>query len=130
MESGVISYRGDPDAQTNPFEVRIGKHVDLHVPADTVGIQALRRIAAEGPKRHSLGIILDPGDPVTPGFLWDPIYKGGVKVGDLTNCVFSTRMQKTLGFALILTACAAGDRVAARVGGVTAPGVLTELPFV
>ncbi len=130
VESGLISFGGDTDGQTNPYEVRMGKYVDLHVPDDTVGIQALRRIAAEGPKRHSLGIILDAGDPVTPGFLWNPIYKDGVKVGDLTNCIFSIRMQKNLGFALISRHCAVGDRVEAMVGGVMLAGVLTELPFV
>jgi aminomethyltransferase len=130
VESGLISFGGDTDGQTNPYEVRMGKYVDLHVPDDTVGIQALRRISAEGPKRHSLGIILDAGDPVSPGFLWNPIYKDGVKVGDLTNCVFSIRVQKNLGFALISRDCMVGDRVQALVGGVMQSGVLTELPFV
>ena len=130
VESGLISFGGDTDGQTNPYEVRMGKYVDLHVPDDTVGIQALRRISAEGPKRHSLGIILDAGDPVSPGFSWNPIYKDGVKVGDLTNCIFSIRVQKNLGFALISRDCVVGDRVQAMVGGVMQSGVLTELPFV
>ena len=130
VESGLISFGGDTDGQTNPYEVRMGKYVDLHVPDDTVGIQALRRIAEEGPKRHSLGIILDAGDPVSPGFSWNPIYKDGVKVGDLTNCIFSIRVQKNLGFALISRDCVVGDRVHSMVGGVMQSGVLTELPFV
>jgi glycine cleavage system aminomethyltransferase T len=129
VESGLISYGGDTDGTTNPYEVRMGKYIDLQVPDDTIGIAALRRIAAEAPKRHSLGIILDAGNPVTPGFLWDPIFKDGVKVGDLTNCVFSIRMQKNLGFALISRSCAVGDRVQALVNGVMEPGTLTELPF-
>ena len=41
----------------------MGKSIDLTVPDDIIGI------AAEGPKRHSPGIILDAGDPVKPGFL-------------------------------------------------------------
>ena len=57
VESGLVSYGGDTDETTNPFEVRMSKYVDLHVPDDTVGIQALRKIAAEGPKRHQLGVI-------------------------------------------------------------------------
>ena len=130
VESGLISFGGDTDGQTNPYEVRMGKYVDLHVPDDTVGIQALRRISAEGPKRHSLGIILDAGEPVSPGFSWNPIYKDGVKVGDLTNCIFSIRVQKNLGFALISRDCVVGDRVHSMVGGVMQSGVLTELPFV
>ncbi len=129
VESGLISYGGDTDAMTNPFEVRMGKYVDPHAPDDTIGIQALRQIAAEGPKRQSLGIILDAGDPVTPGFLWNPIFKEGVKLGDLTNCVFSIRVQKNLGFALIASTCKVGDRVEALVNGKMEPGVLTDLPF-
>jgi glycine cleavage system aminomethyltransferase T len=130
VESGLISYGGDTDTTTNPYEVRMGKYVDLHAPDDTVGIQALRRIHAEGPKRHSLGVVLDAGDPVTPGFAWNPIYKDGCKVGDLTNCIFSIRLQKNIGFALIDRGCAVGDRVESLVAGQRQPGVLTELPFI
>jgi glycine cleavage system aminomethyltransferase T len=130
VESGLISFGGDTDAATNPFEVRMGKYVDLQVPDDTIGIAALRRISAEGPKRHSLGIILEGGDPVTPGFLWNPIFKDGRKVGDLTNCVFSYRLKKNIGFALIDSACAIGDHVEAQIGGVPQPGRLTDLPFI
>jgi aminomethyltransferase len=129
VESGLVSYGGDSDGTTNPYEVRMGKYIDLDVPDDTIGIHALRRIAAEGPKRHSLGIILDAGDPVTPGFLWNPIYKDGVKVGDLTNCVFSIRVGKNLGFALISRDCSVGDRVQALVNGTMESGVLVEMPF-
>jgi aminomethyltransferase len=130
VESGLISYGGDTDTTTNPYEVRMGKYVDLHAPDDTVGIQALRRIHAEGPKRHSLGVVLDAGDPVTPGFAWNPIYQDGCKVGDLTNCIFSIRLQKNIGFALIDRGCAVGDRVESLVAGQRQPGVLTELPFI
>jgi glycine cleavage system aminomethyltransferase T len=129
VESGLISYGGDTDAATNPFEVRMGKYVDLDVPDDTIGIHALRRIAADGPKRQSLGIVLEAGDPVRPGFLWNAIYKDGAKVGDLTNCIFSYRLQKNIGFALISRSCEIGGRVEARVGGVMQPGTLTDLPF-
>jgi aminomethyltransferase len=129
VESGLISYGGDTDGTTNPYEVRMGKYVDLQVPDDTVGIQALRRIAAEGPKRQSLGIVLDAGEPVRPGFLWNPIFSDGRKVGDLTNCIFSYRLKKNIGFALIDSTCAIGDVVQAQVAGALQPGKLTDLPF-
>jgi aminomethyltransferase len=129
VESGLISYGGDTDATTNPFEVRMGKYIDLHAPDDTIGIQALRRIKAEGPRRHSLGIVLDAGAPVLPGFQWNPIFKGDRQVGHLTNCIFSIRLQKNIGFALIAVDCVAGDRVQSLVGGQRQPGQLTELPF-
>jgi aminomethyltransferase len=129
VESGLISFGGDTDIHTNPYEVRMGKYVDLHVPDDTIGIKALRDIHAQGPKRHSLGVILDEGSPVSPGFYWNPIFKDGVRVGDLTNTVFSIRVQKNIGFGLISRSCSIGDRVEALVNGKMEPGVLTDLPF-
>ncbi len=130
IESGLVSFGGDTDGTTNPFEVRMGKYVDLTVPDDTIGIQALRKIAAEGPKRHSLGVILDSKDPVSAGFVWDPIFKDGAKVGDMTNKAHSIRLQKNLGFALISSACKVGDRVETLLNGKMEPGTLVEMPFI
>ncbi len=129
VESGLISYGGDTDAATNPFEVRMGKYVDLDVPNDTIGIAALRRISAEGPRRQSLGVILDEPEPVASGFSWHPILQGGVRVGDLTNVAFSYRLHQNIGFALISSACAIGDRVEVAMPGRSLPGRLTDLPF-
>lgn len=129
IESGLISYGGDTGPATNPFEVRMGKYLSLNCPEDTIGIQALRKIKAEGPKRHSLGLVMDAEEPIKPGFTWLPMFRDGQRVGDLTNCVFSYRMQKNIGFALISTGCNIGDRVEVQVDGVMQPGVLTDLPF-
>ena len=48
VESGLLSYGGDTDESTNPFEVRLGKYVDLELPDEVIGIEALRRIHAPG----------------------------------------------------------------------------------
>ncbi len=130
IESGLISYGGDTDGETNPFEVRMGKYVDLDVPDDTVGIAALRRIAAEGPARQSLGVVLEGGEPLKPAFGWSAITAEGRKVGDMTNGVFSWRMKKNIGFALIDAACRIGDRVETHLPGGTRTGTLTDLPFI
>ena len=130
VESGLISYGGDTDAQTNPYEVRMGKYVDLHVPDDTIGIAALRQIKAEGAKRHSLGVIFEDTTPIKPGFGWQDVTQAGARVGDLTNVAFSYRLQKNIGFVLISTACQIGDRVTVDFEGRLLDGVLTDLPFI
>lgn len=129
IESGLVSYGGDSDTTTNPFEVRMGKYVDLDVPDDTIGIQALRRIKAEGPKRHTLGLVLQGDAPIAPGFSWNPILQDGRKMGDLTNVVFSFRLKKNIGFALVSADLAIGDAVQCQIGGATHQGHLTDLPF-
>lgn len=128
-ESGLVSCGGDTDDTTNPFEVRLGQYVDMHVPDDTVGIHALRRIAAEGPKRHQLGLKLDGVGPSPLGFSWEEIWKDGRKVGDMTNCVWSYRMQQNIGYALISREVQAGETVEVMRGSGPVPAELVELPF-
>ena len=129
VESGLISYGGDTDAKTNPYEVRMGKYIDLHVPDDTIGIRALRSISAVGSKRHSLGLVIEGGAPMQAGFGWSPILKNGTRVGDLTNCVYSYRLQTNIGFALIARDCAIGDAVAVVIAGQTYAARVADLPF-
>ena len=129
-ESGLVSCGSDSDDTTNPFEVRLGKFIDLDVEDDVVGIQALRRIHAQGPKRHQLGLILE-GDDVDPlAFHWEDIFLDDKKVGDMTQCVWSPRLKKNIGYALISRNCSVGDRVTIkRSAGRRVLANLVELPF-
>ena len=130
VESGLLSYGGDTDGETNPFEVRMGKYIDLGVPDDVIGIQALRRIHAEGPRRHQLGVVLDGDEPTQLGFHWHAIEQDGRRVGSLTNCAWSYRLRRNIGFALISRECQAGQRVTVVKDGQPLAGTLQELPFI
>lgn len=129
IEGGLLSWGGDTDGRTNPFEVRLGRYVDLDLADDVVGIAALRRIAAEGPARHQLGVVLDGDAPMAPPIRWSDIRLDGRKVGDMTNGVWSYRLKRNIGFALVSVAATAGARVEALVGDDRVPGTLVELPF-
>ena len=131
IESGLLSWGGDTDDETNPFEVRMGKYVDLDVPDDVVGIQALRRIKEEGPKRQQLGIILDETGSIDLPFHWFPITDAetGERIGDQTNVTWSHRMEKNIGFALVSSAMRPGARVKVDNKGKVMTGTLQEMPF-
>ena len=129
VESGLMSYGGDTDDTTNPYEVRLGKYIDLNVPDDVIGIQALRKIKAEGPKRHQLGVIMHDEVPVGPSFIWFDIVAGDAKIGSMTNIIWSYRLQRNIGFALVSVAAKAGDRVSVLRNGRAETGTLAELPF-
>jgi len=101
VESGLVSVGGDTDDTTNPFEVRLGKYVNLDVADDVVGIKALRQLHADGIKRHQLGVVLDGDAPDPMGFRWESIHVNGQPVGSMTICVFSPRLKKNIGYALI-----------------------------
>lgn len=132
IESGLLSWGGDTDDATNPFEVRLGKFVDLDFAGadDTVGVAALRRIRRAGPARHQLGVILDGDAPAAPHPVWHAIESGGRKVGDMTNGIWSYRLQRNIGFGLVARACAPGTRAEVLKDGKRIGAELVELPFV
>ena len=128
-ESGLVSVGGDTDDHTNPFEVRLEKYVDLGVPDNVVGIQALRKIKQEGIKRHQLGLVLEGATPAPLGFHHEEILLRGKTVGQMTNCVWSPRMSCNIGYALISVAAQVGDTVQIkRPSGITSAR-LVDLPF-
>ena len=129
IESGLLSYGGDTDRTTNPFEVRLEPYVDLNVDDDVVGIAALRSIKASGVQRRQLGVVLEGEQPIAPSFQWCEIRMNGALVGSLTNGVWSYRLKANIGFGLVSHTCNPGDAVVVHVGGNSVHGRLVELPF-
>jgi glycine cleavage system aminomethyltransferase T len=130
VESGLVSVGGDTDDATNPFEVRMEKFVDLNVPDDTIGVAALRRIYAEGVKRHQLGAVLEGDRPAPMGVRREEVRLAGRSVGMLTNCVWSYRMRANIGFALVEAGVAPGTEVTIlRSNGQETAARLQPLPF-
>jgi glycine cleavage system aminomethyltransferase T len=130
IESGLLSWGADTDDDTNPFEVRMRRYVDLEVPDDVIGIVPLRRINEEGARRHQLGIMLEGDDPMAPHRVWYDIHKDGRKVGDMTNGVWSYRLRRNIGFALVARQHKPGDIVVVVKNGTAISGRLTALPFI
>ena len=128
-ESGLVSVGGDTDEATNPFEVRLGKYVDLDVADDVVGIEPLRRIKAEGVKRHQLGLVLEGDAPAPLAFRRQDIIRNGQRIGMMTNCVWSPRLKANIGYALIDASVPAGETVQGMRDEGPVPAKLVELPF-
>ena len=129
IESGLLSWGGDTDDKTNPFEVRMDSYVDLDVPDDVIGIEALRRVKEEGPKRHQLGVMLQEPAPLSPPFHWLDIKVEGKPIGHQTNLIWSYRLEKNIGFALVSSEIPTGTEVAVFDGTKRMMGTLCDLPF-
>lgn len=129
IESGLLSWGGDTDAHTNPFEVRMERFVDLDVPDDVVGIAALRAIAAQGPRRHQLGVVLDGDVPRPTHARWHDVLVDGRRVGDLTCGTWSYKLKRNIGFGLVSIDCAPGQRVQIDLTDRVAGATLVDLPF-
>lgn len=130
IEGGMLSFGGDTDDVTNPYEVRLGQYVDLHLDDEVVGIQALRRIHAEGVRRRQMGIILDDETPEKGHAVWFDVHRNGEIIGSMTNGIWSPRLARNIGFVLVPASCQVGDRVSVSKAGKDCPGTLCELPFI
>ena len=89
----------------------------------------MQKIHAEGPRRHQLGLIMEGEEPIRFGFVWKDIMFDGNKIGDLTNNVWSRRLEKNIGFALVSTKFQPGDEVKVNRDDQSIKGKLVELPF-
>ena len=101
IEAGILNYGSDMTLENNPYEVDLGRLVDLDKKVDFVGKQALARIQAEGVKRKLVGVEIE-GDRLEGRFteFW-PVRKNGGRIGHLTEVVYSPRLEKTIGYAWV-----------------------------
>ncbi|MEM9098586.1 MAG: glycine cleavage T C-terminal barrel domain-containing protein [Pseudomonadota bacterium] len=130
VESGLLSWGGDTDDETNPFEVRMERYVHLDAPDDVVGMQALRRIWQAGPARHQMGIIMHIEGKLSQIDSWSSITVDGTLIGHVTAHTWSPRLETNIGLCLVGRAYGPGTKVfVALPDGRTAEGEIRELPF-
>lgn len=101
IEAGMLSYGSDMGLTENPFELGLDRLVDLEQEADFIGKTALRKIAREGVTRRLVG--LEIGGAAMVDFVGDhwPVLAGGETVGRVTSSVYSPRLGKNIGLALV-----------------------------
>ncbi len=110
IESFLLSFGGDTDADTDPDEAGIGRFVSLRDdddgPAasashDFIGKAALRARRASGSQRRLVGLVID-GDPPTPLRAPRSVQSpDGHPVGTLRALARSPRFDANIGLALL-----------------------------
>jgi aminomethyltransferase len=77
----------------------MGRFVDLEQAGEFVGKEALMKIDADGPKRRLVGIEIHGDALQTPNEeFWD-VTDGNNKIGHVTRCTHSPRLEKNIGWA-------------------------------
>ena len=101
IEAGMLSYHADMTLANNPYEMGMGRLVDLDMEADFISKAALTLIKERGVSQQLVGLEID-GDPFVGSndFFW-PILKEGVKVGTVTSAIYSPRLQKNIALAML-----------------------------
>ena len=130
IEGGMLSYHADADINTNPYELGLGRLVNLDIEADFIGKAALAQIHAEGPKRQQIGLVLDCAPLSGPNTRFWPITQNGAQVGQVTSAVYSPRLQKNIALAMVDTAAAVlGAQVEVTTNSGVVGAQVVERPF-
>ena len=101
IEGGMLSYQADMDYTVNPFELGLGRLVDLEMDANFIGKEALKKIKSEGVKRHQVGIEISCTPLKHPNTSYWPIMVGSEEVGYITSTVYSPRLDKNIALAMM-----------------------------
>ena len=130
IEGGMLSYHADADSNTNPYELRLGRLVDLDTDADYIGKAALQRINKEGVSRIQVGIVIK-GPPLKgPNTKFWTIKNNGVDIGHVTSAVYSPRLKQNIALAMVSADCAAtGTEIEVLTGSGTAAARIVDYPF-
>jgi len=130
IEGGILNHGTDITLDTNPYEVGLDRLVDLDKDAEFLGREALRRVRAEGVKRRLVGVEIE-GAPIEFNMTRWPVRKGSDAVGQVTSAIYSPRLQKNIGYAMVPVAYAAlGTEFEVDTPGGAARAVVVPMPFV
>lgn len=130
VESGLLSMGADTDDRTDPFELGLGRFVDVDQEQEFIGKEALTRIKTEGPQRMRVGFFVE-GDkfPGSNQHRWDILHDGEV-VGFASAGAYSPRLDYNISLGLIESALAdTGTEVEIDTEHGLRRAIVTELPF-
>ena len=128
MEAGMPLYGHELTTQTDPLSAGLGWAVDLH--KDFVGVEALRKIAAEGgPKRKLVGLFIEGPKSARQGMELKAS-GGGAVIGVITSGTTSPTLKRGIAMAYVDAQLATvGTRLEVDLRGSAVPAEVTKLPF-
>ena len=130
VESGLLNYWDDMTEDTNPYEVGLGKFVDLDQGVDFIGKEALKEIKASGIKRKLVGLEIH-SEPLSQQAQPWSIECNGQPVGAITSAVYSPDLDKNIAFALVAVECTdVGTRLVVDMGQKKVDATVSHLPFI
>ena len=101
IEGGMLSYHADADINTNPYEVGLGRLVNLDIDSNFIGKDALNIINKDRIKRKQVGVILQCEPLTGPNTTFWEITKDDKFIGKITSAVYSPRLKKNIALAMI-----------------------------
>lgn len=100
IEAGILNYGIDMTLDNNPYELGLGWLVDLDKETDFIGKDALARIKTEGTSQKLVGVEIG-GDALDLNMTRWPVKVGDAEVGFITSAIYSPRLEKNIGYAMV-----------------------------
>lgn len=127
LEAGMPLYGNELDRETTPFDAGLERVVKLDKPGDFVGRDALAKVAATGPAKRLVGLVVEGRGIARHGH---PVHLGERRTGVVT----SGTQSPTLGVPIAMAYVAPGDAetgtiVEVEIRGNRVPARVVPLPF-
>ena len=128
-ESGLLSYGADARFGANPYEVGLGKWVDLDREDDFVGKAALKVIVDEGIRRRRVGFFVS-GDRIDGIEQAHHVYLEEEVVGTVTEAIYSPRLEQNIALGLLSSEVADDEQgLEVEIDNVRRRAKISTLPF-
>jgi aminomethyltransferase len=125
LEAAMPLYGHELTEELDPLSAGLSWAVDLK--KEFVGVEPLRKIAEQGPRRKLVGLELEGRRIARQG---TPVLKDGNTIGQVTSGTFSPTLQKSIAMALVDSEHAGeGTGLAVDLKGTANPAKVVKLPF-
>lgn len=129
IESGILSWGVDMTPEETPYEVGLGRLVELETNSDFVGREALTRLKHSAPIKKLVGLTIE-GETLEPNEEPWPLMQDGQVVGKMTSLAYSPRLKRNIAIGLVRTDLASdGAAFAVRTWDGERRATVSPLPF-
>jgi aminomethyltransferase len=100
VEGGILNWGADILLEDTPYHVGLDRLVDLKKTTDYMGKDALARVREQGVDRKLAGVEI-AGPPIEFNATKWPVAAGGKPIGRVTSAIYSPRLKKNIGYAMV-----------------------------
>lgn len=129
IESGILSWGVDMTPRDNPYQLGLGRLVELDDTPDFIGREALTRLRDAPLDRVLVGMTIEGARLAANEDVW-PLMSNGAVVGKLTSLTWSPRLETNIALGLVSPALAApGSALDVETWDGWSQATVTALPF-
>ena len=129
IESGILSQGLDMTPSHNPYELGLGRLVELDTNAEFIGREALQELSTVPPARKLVGLRSDAPAIAPNEDIW-PLRLGNKITGQLTSLSYSPRLDCNIALGIVgMDATEPGTKLSVDAWGETRTFTVCPLPF-